>query len=173
MQIVRTEVAHATAPSGQPVIRVQFYGEGGEFVTVNMMASDRGNDAAAIDRAKEILIQIATLDSAVNEYDARSNGNFDEVAVACASNANGAIYILEYRDGEATRQVPPCRMPSFEAARSEAMRGAIDLLADPQSGQGALTGWLVRVWSEDGDLLCTIDVQEAEAQLQAAPSLTS
>lgn len=60
---------------------------------------EAGNDAAAIERAKAILVQTATFDSAANEYDARSNGNFDEVAIASANDENGGLYIFEYRDG--------------------------------------------------------------------------
>ena len=163
MQIIRTEVLQATAPTGHPVLRVQFCGEGGDCVTVDMASVEHGNQAAAIERAKAILIQTATFDSATNDYDARSNGNFDEVTVASARDENGGIYIFESRDGEASRQIPPCIMPSQEAARDEAIRCAVDLLVDLQPGQDALTGWLVRVRGDNGDLLCTVDVQEAEA----------
>ena len=76
------------------------------------------------------------------------------------------VYIFEYRDGEGSRQVPPSRMPSFDAAREEAIRCAIDLLVDLEPGTDALTGWLVRVRNERGELLCAIDVQEAEAARQ-------
>lgn len=168
MQIIRTEVTQATASAGQPILRVQFCGEGGDCVTVDM-ATVEGSREAAIDRAKAILVQTATFDMAINDYDARSNGNFDEVAVATADNENGGIYIFEYRDGKASRQVPPSRMPSMEAARTEAVRCAIDLLVDLQPGSDDLTGWLVRVRGENGELLCAIDVQEAEAARQTAP----
>lgn len=166
MQILRTVVAQAMAPSGQPILRVQFCGEGGDCVTVDMAAVEHGNQAVAIERAKAILVQTATFNSATNDYDARSNGNFDEVAVASASDENGGLYIFEYRDGDASRQVPPCILPSQETARDEAIRCAVDLLVDLQPGQDALTGWLVRVRGENGDLLCTVDVQEAEAARQ-------
>ena len=84
-----------------------------------------------------------------------------------ANDENGGFYIFEYRDGEGSRQVPPSRMPSFEAAREEAIRCAIDLLVDLQPGTDDLSGWLVRVRDENGELLCAIDVQEAEAARQA------
>ena len=168
MQIIRTEVLQATAPSGHPVLRVQFCGEGGDCVIVDMAAVEAGNDAAAIERAKAILVQTATFDSAANEYDARSNGNFDEVAIASANDENGGIYIFEYRDGEGSRQVPPSTMSSPQAAREEAVRSAVDLLVDLQPGQDALTGWLVRVRSENGNLLYAVDVQEAEAARQTS-----
>ena len=126
----------------------------------------REDDEAALDRARAILVQTATFDVAANDYDARSNGNFDEVAVTAASDENGGVYIFEYRDGEGSRQVPPSTMPSFEAAREEAIRCAIDLLVDLQPGTDDLSGWLVRVRDENGELLCAIDVQEAQAARQ-------
>ena len=36
MEILRTEAAQVTAPSGQQILRVRFCGEGGECVTVEM-----------------------------------------------------------------------------------------------------------------------------------------
>ena len=162
MQIIRTDVTKATALTGEPVVRVLFCGEGGDCVTVDMAAVEAGNDAEAIIRAKAILVQTATFGLAANDYDARSNGNFDEVAITKASSEDGEVYIYEYRGGEANDQVPPLRMPSFQAAREEAIRCAIDLLADLQPGTDDLSGWLVRVRDKNGGLLCAIDVQEAE-----------
>jgi hypothetical protein len=166
MQIVRTEVARATAPTGDPIVRVLFCGEGGDCVTVDMARIETENDEAALDRARGVLVQTASFGLAANDYDARSNGNFDEVAVTAANDENGAVYIFEYRDGESSRQVPPSRMPSYEAAYEEAVRCAIELLADLQPGTDDLAGWLVRVRDEKGELLYAIDVQQAEAARQ-------
>ncbi|NGO65967.1 hypothetical protein G6N76_20075 [Rhizobium daejeonense] len=118
--------------------------------------------SSAIGRARTILVQMVTLGTADNEYDARSNGNFDEVSIASATDGRGQTYIFEYRDGNGVEQVPPCVLPSFDAAREEAIRSAIDLLADLQAGQDDVRGWLVRLRNERGELLCTIDVDEAE-----------
>ena len=85
MQIVRTDVSRATALTGEPVLRVLFCGEGGDCVTVDMASIEAGNDDAALDRARAILVQTATFGLAANDYDARSNGNFDEVAVTAAA----------------------------------------------------------------------------------------
>jgi hypothetical protein len=167
MQIIRTDVSRATALTGEPVLRVLFCGEGGDCVTVDMAAIESGNDDATLDRARAILVQTATFGLAANDYDARSNGNFDEVAVTAATNTDDGVYIFEYRDGEGSRQIPPSTMPSFDAAREEAMRCAIDLLVDLEPGTDPLTGWLVRVRNESGELLCAIDVQEAEAARQS------
>ena len=80
-------------------------------MTVDMASIEAGNDDAALDRARAILVQTATFGLAANDYDARSNGNFDEVAVTAAKDGNGGVYIFEYRDGEGSRQVPPSTMP--------------------------------------------------------------
>jgi hypothetical protein len=168
MQIVRTDITRTTAPTGEPILRVLFYGEGGDCVTVDMASSEASNNDAALNRARTILVQIATFDLAANDYDAESNGNFDDVAVTVKKSENGEMYIFEYRDGEGSRHVPLSRMLSFDAAREEAVRSAIDLLVDLQPGTDALSGWLVRVRNERGDLLCAIDVQEAEAARQAS-----
>jgi hypothetical protein len=166
MQIVRTEISPATAATGEPVMRVLFCGEGGDCVTVDMANVETESQQSALDRARAILVQTATFSVAANDYEAQSDGNFDEVAVTTASNENGGVYIFEYRDGDGSREVPPSRMPSFEAARQEAIRCAIDLLVDLEPGTHPLTGWLVRVRNETGELLCAIDVQEAEAARQ-------
>jgi hypothetical protein len=168
MQIIRTDVSQSIAQTGEQILRVTFCGEGGDCVTVDMAGVD--NEATsyegAVDRARAVLVQTATFDLALNDYDARSNGNFDEVTATAGNSGDGGIYIFEYRDGERTRQVPPSTMPSLEAARSEAIRCAIDLLVDLEPGRDDLSGWLVRVRDEHGQLLCTIDVQDAEAARQ-------
>lgn len=166
MQIVRTEVLNATALNGEPILRVVFCGEGSECVSVDMANVDGGGDDV-LNRAKAMLVQTATFGLATNNYDANSNGNFDEVAVTSASDSNGEVYVFEYRDGQNSRRIPPSRMPSFEAARAEAIRCAVDLLIDLQPGSDDLSGWLVRVSDEDGEMLYSVDVAEADAARQA------
>lgn len=162
MQIIRTEIAEATALSGEPILRVLFCGEGGDCVTVDMASVGPGSAEAALDRARAVLVQTATFGLAANDYEAESNGNFDEVGVTAANDENGGVYIFEYRDGEGSREVPPSRMPSLKAAREEAVRCAIDLLDDLQPEADALSGWLVRVRDENGELLFMIEVEEAK-----------
>lgn len=65
-------------------------------------------------------------------------------------------YTFYYRDGDQARQVPPAETPSFEAARAEAIRCVIGLLAD--LGDDDMTGWLVRMRDQAGNELCTINV---------------
>jgi hypothetical protein len=164
MQILRTDIDRTTAPSGEPVWRVLFSGEGGDRVVVDMAGVTMpGDDKAVLERAKAILVQTATFGLASNDYDASSNGNFDEITVTTGNSSEGGIYIFEYRDGEGSRQVPPSRMPSFEAAREEALRCAIDLLVDLRPGNDDLTGWLVRLRDQSGALLGEIDIEEAQA----------
>lgn len=94
MQIVRTEVSQATTPAGESVLRVLFCGEGGDCVTVDMANTEAGNgEAATIGRAP-CWFQTATFRVAANDYDARSNGNFDEVDVTAANDENGAAFIF-------------------------------------------------------------------------------
>lgn len=172
MQIVRMDVDKATALSGESILRVVFRGEGGECVTVDMADLDGGHDHdIAVDRAKTVLVQTATFSLAANEYEAESSGNFDEVAVTAASDGHGEVYLFEYRDGETSRRLPASRMPTLEAARAEAVRCAVDLLADLQPGTDDLSGWLVRVCDESGELLHTIDVPEAEAARRSGGDL--
>lgn len=165
MQIVRTEVVNATALNGHAILRVMFCGEGSECVTVDMANVD-GDSEAALNRAKAILVQTATFGIAANDYDAKSNGNFDEVAATSASDGESDMYVFECRDGGTSRRIPPSHMPSLEAAREEAMRCAADLLVDLQPGTDELSGWLVRVFNESGEVLYTVDVAEAEAARQ-------
>lgn len=84
MQIIRTDVGQTTVPSGHRVLRVMFCGEGGDCVTVDIAAVEHTGEAAAIERGKALPIETATFDSAEIEYDARSNGNFDEVIATSA-----------------------------------------------------------------------------------------
>jgi hypothetical protein len=127
----------------------------------------RGEDAAgalgAIDRAKALLVQTATFEMPVDVNDV-SDGSAQRDHV---HSRESSIYTFEYRDGDQARQVPPAEMPSFEAARAEAIRCAIDMLVDLQPGADDLTGWLVRVRDQAGNELCEIDVAEAEAARQA------
>ena len=72
MRIVHTQVGQATdASSGEPILRVQFCGEGGECVRVDMADPDRIGKENALNRAKAVLVQTAIFNLATNDYDAR------------------------------------------------------------------------------------------------------
>ncbi len=57
MQLIETNVH-----SGEGTTTVEFVGEGGEKVSVRMVADDLA-DSAAITRAKEIMVQLAVFDT--------------------------------------------------------------------------------------------------------------
>lgn len=163
MQIVRTDVSRAKALTGEPVLRVLFCGEGGDCVTVDMASVESGNDGAALDRARAILMQTATFGLAANDYDARSNGISTKSSSRLPLMGTRAS---TYSSIVTAKAAGRCRRRGCRAAREEAIRCAIDLLVDLEPGTDALTGWLVRVRDESGELLCAIDVQEAEAARQ-------
>ncbi|HEV2503723.1 MAG TPA: hypothetical protein VGV39_11645 [Mesorhizobium sp.] len=167
MQIVKTEVYRPTSEGGN-IFRVRFCGDGEECISVEMQGHALEADEAVLARAKTLLIETASVGLAENQYDAESNGNFDEVSVTAAQTEDDAVFIFECRDGEGSRQLPSVRLSGLDAAHAEALRCAVDMLVDLEPGKDALTGWLVRVLSESGELHWIIDVQEAEAARQAA-----
>lgn len=112
-------------------------------------------------------MQTATFNLAANDYDAQSNGNFDELAVTSVQEGENKTYIFEYRDGEGIRRVPPSVMPSFQAAREEAIRGAIDCsIACNRIQSICQAGWCAS-GTRKGELLCVIDGQAAEEAQRA------
>ena len=62
------------------------------------------------------------------EYDAESNGNFDELALSLIMTRIEQLISLDIDDGEGSRKIPTATMPSLDAAHVEALRGAVDLL---------------------------------------------
>ncbi|MES0022117.1 MULTISPECIES: hypothetical protein [unclassified Mesorhizobium] len=128
MHIVGINIGQAAAPSGLPLVRVVFEGRGGESIAVEMARGDDADGAlGAIDRAKALLVQTATFEMPVDRI-----GGFNRTPES--GNVRGRqsnVYTFEYRDGDQSRQVPPAVMPSFEAARAEAIRCAIDSICNP------------------------------------------
>lgn len=170
MQIIQTEIEQDLSAEAHPILRVMFRGEGGECVIVAMADVDSlaGDEAAAIERAKAVLVQTATFDSAVNDYDAQSNGNFDQVTETAVTDQDGGIYVFEYRDGDGSRRVPPSKMPTLDAAREEGLRCAVELLADLDLNTGPIPDWLIRIYDEHDTLLAVVDLEQADAARQAA-----
>ncbi|TPM96619.1 hypothetical protein [Mesorhizobium sp. B2-1-3A] len=164
MQIVGVNVEPTSGLEGRSLLRVVFQGEGGESVSVEMARGelvDEASGVGAIDRAKAILVQTATFEGSGDRTDTRPTDS------GVTDGMVSKIYTFEYREGDEARLLPPCDMPSAEAARAEAVRCAIDMLIDLQPGNDDLTGWLVRVRDDSGAEVCTIDVAEAEAARQA------
>jgi hypothetical protein len=163
MQIVGVNVEPTSGLEGRSLLRVVFQGEGGESVSVEMARGELVDEAlgvGAIDRAKAILVQTATFEGS-GRTDTRPADPGEPMGMV------SKVYTFEYREGDEGRLLPPCEMPSTEAARAEAVRCAIDMLVDLQPGNDDLTGWLVRVRDDSGAEVCTIDVAEAEAARQA------
>lgn len=166
MEILKTDVSWNELPNGVPMIRVGFHGEGGEAVTVHMSPAVDGAyepDHAIIDRAKGILVQVATF-----EMPGAESHPDTETENATSSNDAGEVFVFEYRDGDRSRTLPPSTLPHLQSAREEAVRSAIDLLPDLRPGTDDLTGWLVRVRDGGGKILTEVDVAQAqEAQKRA------
>jgi hypothetical protein len=161
MQVIGTEVAAATIANGEPATRVTFRGEGGERVVVET-GGERPDDLTAIEKAKAILVQTAVF----GEPGLRADNDSRPLG-ALGSGHEGQSFVLEYRDGETSRRVPPSLLPGLDAAREEAIRSAIDLLGDvdPQLPPAV---WLARVYDETGALIATITKGEAEEAAKAA-----
>lgn len=166
MQIVKTEVLRPVA-DGADTFLVRFCGDGDECISVEVQGHASEAEEAVLARARTLLIETASVGLAENQYDAESNGNFDEMSVTAAQTDDDAVFIFECRDGEGSRQLPSLKLPGLDAARAEAVRCAVDMLVDLEPGKDPLTGWLVRVLSESGELHWIIDVQEAEAARRA------
>jgi hypothetical protein len=64
--------------------------------------------------------QTVSFGLAANEYDAQSDGDFDELAVTAAAAEDGAVFIFECRDGEGSRQPARrlCVVPSTSSSIS-------------------------------------------------------
>ncbi|MBB4570754.1 hypothetical protein [Rhizobium leucaenae] len=78
MHLTDTKVIH----EGN-MVKVQFFGEGGEVVSVQINSGGvQMDDIAAIDQAKVMMVQLTAFGTrdgggSLNAYDAFSNGNFD------------------------------------------------------------------------------------------------
>ena len=127
MQVIDTQVAKVTLPSGQAGLRVVFCGEGDERVAVEM-ASTGGAPAEeeAMARAEDILMQTALFGLASNERDGQISGNLEEISSMAPSGSNYAVYMFEYRGLRDSLRRFAIKLPSFEAARDKAVRFAMD-----------------------------------------------
>jgi hypothetical protein len=86
MQIMSTRVA-----TEDQMMTVEFLGEGGELVSVVMSNADQAIASEnALEHAKALLAQVAAFGeepeaTAINTYDAISNGNFDAIETVSTS----------------------------------------------------------------------------------------
>jgi hypothetical protein len=154
MQFIRTEVARSTTQSGDPLLRVLFLGQGGDRVVVDMASVETDNDEEALKHAQAILVQTANF--------GLTDDNSDRYRESDDARA-GQMFIFEYRDAAINRQVQS-GIQNLQAAREEALRRAVRVLADQPP---ASVGWVVRVLDQNGEVLHTIDIQEAEQAREA------
>lgn len=78
MHLTNMKVRHE-----KEVLEVDFIGDDGDRVTVQISIAEDLSDEDAIDRAREIMVQLTAFGTrgggrSVNRYDALSNGNFDD-----------------------------------------------------------------------------------------------
>lgn len=120
--------------------------------------STLGNEEGALDRARAILVQTATFGLAANtmrKATAISTKSLSQQQMT----KRCALYLRV-----SWRRKQPASAPNGELREQEqAIRCPIDLLVDQEPGTDALTSWPVRVHDESGEVLYTIDVQQAEA----------
>lgn len=64
MEVVNTNVAEQS----DGTVKVEFNGEGGESIVVQMAAAGHFEEAAALQRAKELMVQVATFGIAVEQF---------------------------------------------------------------------------------------------------------
>lgn len=166
MQILGTEVRHATSASGEPIVRLVFLGEGGESIAVDM-ASDGGDNhpEEVLERARVMLVQTAAF--GMRDVSARQFGTHrsDTTETIQESPNEGETFVFEYREGDGSRHASAI-LPDAVAVRAEAMRSAIDLI--DETAQYNQSGWLIRVYDESGALVCSIDAGEAIAEHKKA-----
>jgi hypothetical protein len=94
MQVIGTQVheEHGSTPG----FTVEFQGEGGELVSVRLREGDDLNRLNAIDKAKAVMIQLASFEAEdawedyAHRYDAESNGDFDEDESPAVSSLRSA-----------------------------------------------------------------------------------
>jgi hypothetical protein len=78
MHLLETKVAHEKTGW-----RVDFVGDDGEAVSIKVADSHAANRDEALEQAKALMVQLTAYGTrgggrSINEYDAASNGNFDD-----------------------------------------------------------------------------------------------
>jgi len=78
MHLNETKVTHR-----QKAWRIDFFGDAGEQLTVRLPEAAALNEEDAIDRAREMMVQLTPFgtrggEPSLNYYDSLSNGNFDD-----------------------------------------------------------------------------------------------
>ncbi|MGX8008976.1 DUF6894 family protein [Mesorhizobium sp. ORM8.1] len=155
MQVLDTAIH-----TGPEDVLVEFLGEGGEKIAVTMILSDsrlKPDGAALLSRAKQMMVQCAVFSVAPDEYSRKDNALPDRPTGP--TEATGP-YTFEYYDEGNVRTLEAVDLPSLAAAHDEALRSAIDLLDDPAS-PSSREDWAVRVRDGSGNVVLSIDFEEA------------
>jgi uncharacterized protein DUF6894 len=152
-----------TAIHTGPEVLVEFLGEGGEKIAVTMVLPDpqlATDDAALLSRAKQMMVQCAVFGAAADEYSRQSSPLPVRPTTSTEADAATGPYTFEYYDEDSVRKLDAIELPSLAAAHDEALRSAIDLLDDPASAS-AREGWAVRVRDGSGNIVLSVDFEEA------------
>ncbi|RWM04813.1 MAG: hypothetical protein EOR68_01595 [Mesorhizobium sp.] len=162
MQVLDTAI-HASPGT----VTVEFVGEGGEKIAVTMVVSDPLLDhGALVDRAKELMVQCAAFGGLPAQDSRHSNANGSRPGIEPPSDTGQDLYTFEYREGGSVRRLEGVELPNLEAVHDEALRSAFDLLDD--AAEPFQNGWAVRVRGGDGEVVLSVDFDEARREKAAA-----
>jgi hypothetical protein len=160
MQVLDTAI-HARADG----VLVEFIGEGGEKIAVTMAVPDPRlslGDAALVDRAREMMVQCAAFGGLPDRPGQEGNPESGPSGVERPRDAGKDLYTFEYREGDSLRRLEGVELPNPDAVHDEALRSAMDLLDDASAGPW--TGWAVRVRDGNGDIVLSVDFDEARRE---------
>jgi hypothetical protein len=141
MQLVNT-VVHRRTPNDV----VEFVGEGGEAISVTMKPKESKDDAALVETAKLLMVQLVAFDGPVVEDAAKDQD----------------IYTFEYQDKGIVRVMPGISLPSRQAVEDEVKRSAEDLWRDALDRAEAPLGWAVRARNSNGDIVASCSYEELQ-----------
>ena len=140
MQLIDTTVHRNTV-----VNVVEFVGEGGEAISVSLLANDK-DDAELIETAKQMMAQLIAFQPP-----------------AAGIGEDGAdLYTFEYQDKGVIRVMPGISLPDLKAVQQEARRSAEDLWRDALDSAVAPVGWAVRARNASGDIVATCSYDEVQ-----------
>ena len=163
MQVLDTAI-HASPGT----VTVEFVGEGGENIAVTMVVSNPLLDQSAlVDRAKELMVQCAAFGGLPAQDRPQGNVDSGRPGIERQSDASEGPYVFEYREGGSMRRLEGVELPNLEAVHDDALRSAIDLLGDAATGP-LQDGWAVRVRGGDGEVVLSVDFDEARREKAAA-----
>lgn len=141
MQLVETVVRRRT-----PNDVVEFVGEGGEAISVTMNAEEGKDDAALVETAKLLMVQMVA---------------FERLDIGRADEAPG-LYTFEYQDKGVIRVMPGISLPSQQSIQDEVNRSAEDLWRDALDKAEAPVGWAVRARNSNGDIVASCSYEELQ-----------